>query len=66
MTDKYEATVYERSNGIFHFSKYEPALAAKMLAEQAVEEAAAAAAKAAKAAAAPAKPKPETKEHAHA
>ncbi|KAA0231528.1 4Fe-4S dicluster domain-containing protein [candidate division KSB1 bacterium] len=66
MTDKYEATVYERSNGIFHFSKYEPALAAKMLAEQALEEAAAAAAKAAKAAAAPAKPKPEAKEHAHA
>ncbi len=58
MTDKYESTVYERSNGIFHFSKYEPALAAKMLAEQAAEEAAAAAARAAKAAAAPPKPKP--------
>lgn len=59
MTDKFEATVYDRSNGIFHFSKYEPALAVKMLAEQAVEDAAAAAAKAAKAAAAPPKPKVE-------
>lgn len=55
MTDKFEASVYERSNGIYHFSKYEPALAMKMLAEQAAEEAAAAAAKAAKAAAAPKK-----------
>lgn len=52
MTDKYETAVFERSNGIYHFSKYDPVLAAKMLAEQAVEEAAAAAAKAAKAVAA--------------
>lgn len=65
MTDKYETSVFERSNGIFHFSKYDPALAAKMLAEQAVEEAAAAVAKAAKAAAAGGEVKPK-REHAHA
>ena len=52
MTDKFEATVFERSNGIFHFSKYEPALAQEMLAQQAQEDAEAAAAKAAKAKAA--------------
>lgn len=65
MTDKYEASVFERGNGIFHFAKYDPVLAAKMLAEQAVEEAAAAAAKAAKAVAAGGEAKPK-REHAPA
>ncbi|RMD97490.1 MAG: 4Fe-4S dicluster domain-containing protein [Calditrichaeota bacterium] len=45
MTDKYETSVYERDNGIYHFSKYSPDLAAKMLAELAAEEAAKAAAR---------------------
>lgn len=49
MTDKFEASVFERSNGIFHFSKYEPALAAQMIAVQKQEEAESAKAKAAKA-----------------
>ena len=40
MTDKFEASVFERSNGIFHFSKYEPALAQQMLTHQAEEDAA--------------------------
>lgn len=48
MTDKFEASMFERSNGIFHFSKYEPALAAQMIAAQKKEEAEAAKAKAAK------------------
>lgn len=40
MTNKYETSVYERSHGIYHFSKYSPALGAKLLADQAAEDAA--------------------------
>ncbi len=47
MTDKYETSVYDRSNGIYHFSKYAPDYAAKLIAEEKAAEEAKAAARAA-------------------
>jgi len=47
MTDKYENAVYSRDDGIYHFSKYPPEVAGRMLAEERAREEAKAKAKAA-------------------
>ncbi len=47
MTTNYETSVYNRDHGIYHFSKYSPVLAQKMLVDEALREAEAQKAKAA-------------------